>query len=508
MQQCTFSPVLCADAAPITQGCEWLGESCRYGSRMLSLNLQSSEPLQLQIAAGVRQLITQGRWPAGARMPSIRQMARELQVSAYVVVEAYERLVQQGVLRSRPHSGFFVSLPGAPALALVGGDALHPAAADEADAAGGFFAAAVAAGLAGAFDDALAPPGEAALPEAWWQTASLPLADGEPGAGVGDPHPALRDWLVDHLARQELAVRPDQLLPLTSQQAALDLLVGQGVRAGDLVLLDDPAPPAVLDALRQRGAQLLPVPRTAHGYELAALESLLQQVRPRLLFTQPRLHDPTGSVAQLAQLHRLLQLAERHELLIVEWDSQSELDPQQRPTLASLDQLHQVLHIGRVGVSLPDGLRLVFLAGSAERVQRLALAAAMHGSLLPRYTARLLLPLLGSAQRPAHLASLRDQLAQAHRQAVLQLDRQGWECLARPGAGLYLWARHAAVPDALRLARRAQRLGVHLLSGQACSHDARVSGWLRLPVARREGDALWDVLREAGEAPLRGEAPA
>jgi DNA-binding transcriptional MocR family regulator len=120
------------------------------------------------------------------------------------------------------------------------------------------------------------------------------------------------------------------LLTQGSSQA-LDLAVRRLVRAGDAVLVDDPGYANLLFSLRLPGAQLVGVPRTPQGYDLPALERLIIEHRPKVFFTQPRLQSPTGSMAPLAHLHRVLQLAEAHDLTVVENDIYVDLDPHPRP---------------------------------------------------------------------------------------------------------------------------------------------------------------------------------
>ncbi|MEY4754619.1 MAG: hypothetical protein RJA44_2294, partial [Pseudomonadota bacterium] len=75
---------------------------------MFTLQIHSATPLVTQIVEGLRSLIDEGALRAGTKVPSIRQFAHAHQVSVFTVVEAYDRLVAQGYLVSRPHSGFFV----------------------------------------------------------------------------------------------------------------------------------------------------------------------------------------------------------------------------------------------------------------------------------------------------------------------------------------------------------------------------------------------------------------
>ena len=90
-----------------------------YRSPMFTLQPDSPTPLVTQIVDGLRRLIADGSLRPGAKIPSIRQFAKTHQVSVFTVVEGYDRLVAQGYLVSRPHSGFFVRRR-APAEAAAG----------------------------------------------------------------------------------------------------------------------------------------------------------------------------------------------------------------------------------------------------------------------------------------------------------------------------------------------------------------------------------------------------
>ncbi len=92
---------------------------------MFTLNPKSATPLVVQIVQALSRQIEEGGLRAGTKVPSIRQFAHAHQVSIFTVVEAYDRLVAQGWLVSRPHSGFFVRKRGEGSVASV--DAASPA---------------------------------------------------------------------------------------------------------------------------------------------------------------------------------------------------------------------------------------------------------------------------------------------------------------------------------------------------------------------------------------------
>jgi DNA-binding transcriptional MocR family regulator len=134
---------------------------------------------------------------------------------------------------------------------------------------------------------------------------------------------------------------------------------------------------------------------------LAALERLTLLHKPRVFFTQPRLQSPTVSVAQLAHLHRLKQLAEKHDLVVVENDLYADLDPEPRPSLASLDQLARVVDIGSYSKAVSPNLHVGFMAAHPYLIEDLAHLKSISGltssEFSEPFTPTLALPQAGKA---------------------------------------------------------------------------------------------------------------
>jgi DNA-binding transcriptional MocR family regulator len=290
-------------------------------------------------------------------------------------------------------------------------------------------------------------------------------------------------------------VRPAQLLLTQGSSQALDLAVRRLVRAGDAVLVDDPGYANLLFSLRFQGARLIGVPRTPQGYDLAALEALVAEHRPKVFFTQPRLQSPTGSVAPLGQLHRVLQVAEKHDLTIVENDIYAELDPQPRPSLASLDQLARVLYIGSYSKTISPNIRVGYVAAHPDLLEDLAQLKMISGLTSAEFGERLALSALQDGRRRKHLKGLRERLAEAHQQVGGRLAELGFELFARPGAGMFLWARHPALPDPPALANRAAERDIMFGPGHLFRSGLEPTEWMRFNVAFCGDERLYSFLR-------------
>jgi DNA-binding transcriptional MocR family regulator len=457
---------------------------------LFSLNLQSSTPLVLQIVEGFRLVIEDGSLRSGAKAPSIRQFAHAHKVSVFTVVDAYDRLVAQGYFASRPHSGFFVKQ--------------RQVTATETPGHGPNFSFDSMWYLRRIFENRALrmKPGCGWLPGDWLfqegvrRSLRSLAADNVDLGGYGEPkgYPPLRKLVRDLLAEQEIAVTAEQVLLTHGSSQAMDLVARRLVRPGDAVLVDDPGYPNLLFSLRFLGARLVGVPRTPSGYDLVALERLVVEHQPKVFFTQPRLQSPTGSVAQLAHLHRVVQLAEKHDFLVVENDIYADLDPEPRPSLASLDQLNRVIYISSFSKTISPNIRVGYLAASPDLLEDLAQLKMISGLTSSEFSERLAHGALMDGRWRKHIKGVRERLAKAHEVAAKRLLNIGFEIFSEPKAGIFLWAKHPGMPNATELAYKAVEQDILLGPGNLFSPDLQLSPWMRFNVAFCDDDAVFTFL--------------
>lgn len=377
---------------------------------MFSLDPENTQPLVVQIVEGFRRVIDEGSLRPGSKAPSIRQFAHAHGVSVFTVVDAYDRLVAQGYFASRPHSGFFVKQRPLPAVGLPG--------------PGPNFSFDSMWYLRRVFENRALrmKPGCGWLPNDWLfqegvrRSLRALAADNADLGGYGEPkgYPPLRQLVRDLLAEQEIAVTTEQVLLTQGSSQAMDLVARRLVRPGDTVLVDEPGYPNILFSLRFLGARLIGVPRTAAGYDLGALERVVTEHRPKVFFTQARLQSPTGSTAQLAHLHRVMQLADKHDFLVVENDIYADLDPEPRPSLASLDQLRRVVYISSFSKTISPNIRVGYLAAQPDLLEDLAQLKMIAGLTSSEFGERVAHGALIDGRWRKHIKGLRERLAQAH----------------------------------------------------------------------------------------------
>lgn len=450
---------------------------------MFSLNPKGATPLVVQIVEGFRAAIQGGGLRPGSKAPSIRQFAHAHGVSTYTVVDAYDRLVALGYFVSRPHSGFFVrqreALPR-----LSAGNAPAEAANYNFDSMWYLRRVFEARALK------MKPgcgwlPGDWLFEEGMRRSLRTLAAENVDLGGYGEPKGfmPLRQLVRDLLAEQEIAVSADQVLLTQGSSQAMDLVARRLVRPGDAVLVDDPGYPNMLFSLRFLGARLIGVPRTPDGYDLAALEALVKEHQPKVFFTQPRLQSPTGSVANLAHLHRVVLLAEQHQFTVVENDIYADLDPEPRPSLASLDQLQRVVYISSFSKTISPNIRVGFMAAPPDLLEDFAQLKMISGLTSSEFSERLAYGALVDGRWRKHLRGLRERLAQAHQRVGQALESLGFDLFCEPKAGMFLWARHPDIQNATELAYQAAEQDILLGPGHLFDPELQPSPWFRFNVA-------------------------
>lgn len=457
---------------------------------MLPLDFNAQTPLVLQIVEGMKSLIAERKLRPGTKIPSIRQFAEAHGVSVSTVVEAYDRLVADGHLVPRQSAGFYVRTTSqgiyreeAQSLRNIRFDPL-------------WF-------VRKAWENRSAEvtPGFGWVPDAWLDDdgvrralRNLAAKPASKTVGYGTPRglTALRLKVCDWLAEQEIGATPDQILMTTGASHALELVSHYLLRPGDNVLVDEPGYSVMMSNLRARGARLIGVPWTMQGPDVAIFEKLVAEHRPRAFFTNSRLHNPTGASFSSATAHRILQLAERHDFVVVEDDVCADLDSAARRSLACLDQLQRVIYLTSFSKSISPRLRVGFIAAHQDAIEDITQIKMTTGLTSSEMTERLTYEILTEGRFRKHIRALRERLGEAQENAARRLEQAGLELFDAPKAGLFLWARHPLVEDSAELCNRAIESDLLLAPGHLFMIEGQTTPWMRFNAGFSDNARLYE----------------
>ncbi len=449
-----------------------------------------------QVIRSVRSRIAGRLLMPGARLPSIRASADALGVSKSTVVEAYDRLVAEGTIGSRPGSGFYVAGPLPPlALAEIGprlDRAIDPLWVSRQSLEAG---------------DRMLKPGCGWLPASWMPEEALRramrgLSRRQPAACLTDYGQPLglaplRQLLSRRLADQGIEASPDQILLTDSGTQAIDLLCRTLIGPGDTVLVDDPCYFNFLAMLRAHRAKVVSVAYTPAGPDIEAFAAVLAEHRPRLYITNSALHNPTGATLSPANAHRLLKLAEAHGLTIIEDGIFADFEREPGMRLAAFDGLERVVHIGSFSKTLSAALRQGFIAARADWIDGLIdmKLATSFGS--DPFAAELVFQVLSDGFYRKHLDQLNRRLAQAMGETLARLKALGFTPWSEPQGGMFLWMRLPGGLDSADIARRALAENVVLAPGNVFSLAQSSGTFMRFNVAQSRAPRLFSVLEKA-----------
>ncbi|MFJ3076082.1 PLP-dependent aminotransferase family protein [Pseudomonas sp. NPDC087029] len=463
----------------------------------LPLDRQSQTPLVQQLTDHLQTWIEQQRLRPGTRLPSIRTLARTQAVSASCVIEAYDRLVASGWLEARHGTGFFVAERKL-------GQALEdlPVWGEAGDGSWRQFREG---------HEQLLKLGCGWLPTAWRADAELAQAIRQVSRGnaqeLFDYCPPLglanlRLQLHKRLARVDINAGPERILTTQGASHALDLLVRTLLRPGDTVLVENPGYYNLYNLLRQHQVHMLPVPRTAVGPDLAVLERLLAEHRPRCLFINSLYQNPTGTSLTPKVAYRLLELAREHDLRIVEDDIYADFQEGPATRLATLDSEQRVIYMGSFSKTLSSSLRVGYLVADPPLLARLAELKMVTGIGTSRFAEQVVGQMLATGSYRKSVQRLRLRLGQHMAKLLGQLEQYGWEVFCEPLGGMFVWAR---VPgrDFASLERLAGEQSVLLTPGSAFDYHGQPSDWLRINVAYGQDSRAQAFLQHAGRPPAR-----
>lgn len=342
----------------------------RRGSLQIDLPATGSRPIFLELAQSIITEIERGRLKPGCALPGTRALARSLKLNRNTVDAAYHELTMQGWLETRPSRGTFIAgdLPESAPLATIRRDVHEPSCERSPTLA-------VLHMTDGAPDARLMPHAE--LARAFRQALSSPSTLVEMAQGNPYGAPKLRSVLSEYLAHERgLTVPAAQLMVTRGSQMGLFLAAAALITPGDVIAVEEPGYPLAWAAFRAAGANVKGVPVDGGGIDLDRLERIAAQT-PQLtaVYVTPHHQYPTTVTLGAGRRLRLLELARRHGLTLIEDDYDHEYRFDGRPVLpmaarASADQ--PIVYLGSLSKLMAPALRLGYAIASPTTLERMA----------------------------------------------------------------------------------------------------------------------------------------
>lgn len=338
---------------------------------------------------------------------------------------------------------------------------------------------------------------------------SAPLMYGA-DAGAGP----LLDWLAERIAGSEgRGVSPREITITAGNSDALDQVCTLFTAPGDVVLVEDYTYHLAVRIMRDHHLELIPIPTDAEGIRVNALQERLAELKqmgrsPRFLYVIPTFHNPTGKSLSESRRRGLVKVAAAEHLLLVEDDVYRELayDSPAPPSLWSIAP-EVVLRMGSFAKSLAPGLRLGWLTGKAEFIQRIVSSGLRDsGGGVNHFTAMM----VGEFCEQGYFDRQVDHLRRAYRARRDALAEALGERLpdanfSLPGGGFFIWVTLPPGVDAARLHADAEAAGVDFIPGTRFSLEGRGNNIIRLAFTLYEPPQLQEGVHKLAGALERYE---
>jgi DNA-binding transcriptional MocR family regulator len=460
--------------------------------RAFKVDRESKTPYAQQIYIHYVDAIREGGILFGTKLPSIRDLAEHLEINKIAIVTAYERLVDENMIASRPGSGYYVSFRPRRQTVPVQSNSLR--AQQTRDHTLNTLLPRVVSS-SGHFEKKLFHLGASHSP-----LDNLPMDDLRSAArsvlfdsAVTDlsyGHPQglyeLRERLMAELELRGLPVSgPEQILLTGGAVQALNLALAVLTSPGDKVATEVPSFSLLFPILLQRDLRLIEIPRSFDSMEISPdKEAELRKERPKVIIVTPTFHNPMGGVLHTRERHALLRVAHEIGAHVIELDVFHGLHFGEilQPPLSSLDSSGRTIYISSFSKVLAPGLRVGYITAAQDLVQKMTnkkTTFEISSSSLDQY---LMNELLSRGVMRKHLAKSRE-LFRSRRDtfnAILKKQAPSGSRWTVPEGGMFLWFEfpRGATPEEIDLVARER--GIALAPGSLFYPSGRESMGMRI----------------------------
>jgi len=340
----------------------------------------------------------------------------------------------------------------------------------------------------------------------------------EPGAalqyGATEGYNPLREQLAAFMTSKGAKdVAADNLIVTTGSQQALDLLGKTLISPGDKVIVEGPTFLATIQCFRLYGAELISAPIDGNGVKTDELEKLIAEHKPKFVYLIPTFGNPSGAMLSLERRKAVLEMAVKHNTLIVEDDPYGDLyfgdapPPSLLNLSASVPGSRELLvHCGSLSKVLSPGLRVGWMIAPAELLGKATMCKQFSDAHTSTFAQATAAQYLKAGRMPGTLANVRKVYAERAQAMGDALRKELGDAIefVQPQGGLFVWARLTGaggkVADGNVLAKRAIEKGVAFVPGTPffCANPDHAT--FRLSFATADVDKIREGVARLGQA--------
>lgn len=440
------------------------------------------------LAEEIEQKIMAGTYQPGERLPSIRRLHRQSNLSISTIYHAYTELENMGLVEARPKSGYYVNPVALQKLKVPRFETIsHPPKKVKLSSMINSVVSAISNPRLLPFGSTVTDP--ALLPFKFFSRTLKGLSHSELKSmisySLSEGYPELRRQItlrtvgvMDHIA-------PDDVIITNGCMEAIALSLLALTRPGDTVAVETPTNFGFLQLLKELGLMVMEVPTDPrYGVDLDELEKIVRLNRISACLFIPNFHNPLGAIMPDDQKRRLVELVHEYEVPIIEDSISSELyfNTQRPVPLKAFDRQDLVVTCSSFSKTLAPGLRIGWvLPGDRikEKLQNLKAAISVTTSTLDQF---LISKFLASGAYERHLRRLRNSLKKQIIRTAFSIQQHfpAETRLAIPSGGTLLWVQLPPRVDGLEVYREALDENIAIIPGVVCSNSGQFKNFIQI----------------------------
>lgn len=322
--------------------------------------------------------------------------------------------------------------------------------------------------------------------------------------GVTEGYSPLIEQIVSSNSTQKIGRNFDTTIITTGAQQGIDLAAKSLIDPGDGILVESPTFVGTLNSFRSYQASLYGVPVEDDGMDLSAAEEVLKSKNIKLIYTIPTFQNPTGITMSYEKRKKLLALAEKYDCLILEDNPYGDLrfKGEVIPTIKSMDETGRVIYVGSFSKTLSPGLRVGFLTGHSDLLERIIVVKQANDVHTPLLSQMIISEYIKNYDMTAHIKKGADSCKEKCDAMLSAMDKYFPEkaVYTRPDGGIFLWVTLPKHVDTAALLRKAIDKKVAFVPGNSFMIDAVApSNCFRLNFTTMSNEKIEEGIKILGE---------
>ncbi|XPF93542.1 PLP-dependent aminotransferase family protein [Colwellia sp. RE-S-Sl-9] len=472
---------------------------------MQLLDKSSSNFLYQQVIDYVEKQEKKGVFRAGDKLPSLRKLSKQLDISVPTVKQAYIELERQGAIYARPQSGYYLKAKQVRTLLPMRDRWLHSSPAElqcrsliEQVYAAIHLPNTVALGLSNPVNT---HPPDKALSRLMKGVLSR-VSEKSVSYGPVNGDSKLRLSIALRYQEQGVAVNYDDIIITNGAQEALSIALQCVASKGDVIAVESPCYFGQLELIESLGMKVVEVYTcTENGVCSTELEKVLKKHKVKACLFTTTVNNPLGSMMTNAERKDLVELVEKYNIPLIEDEVYSELYfTEEKPKPAELySKKGLVLTCSSFSKTAAPGYRIGWLLAGQyeEKAKGIKRSQSCATSMLPQWT---LTDYLMSGEYDKHLQILRRKLQyNSERMRALITDKFPKEvCISEPKGGGVLWVRCRSHVDTEKLFHEAIENGVSFAPGAIFSASRKYNNFMRISFGVQWSDEVVKAITTLG----------